>query len=208
MKFSDQLQQCRVLPVITAHDVESTVLLVQALHKGGMKAVEITLRTEAALASIKAVKQALPSMLVASGTVIDPQSLEQAAQAGVDFHVSPGVTSDLLRAANDMGERLLPGVSSASEVMLGLDHGLDVFKLFPAVAVGGVALLKSLAGPFPLVRFCPTGGLNPQNYASFLALDNVICCGGSWMVAESLVKAGRWQDIEQLAAEAMRVEAE
>jgi 2-dehydro-3-deoxyphosphogluconate aldolase/(4S)-4-hydroxy-2-oxoglutarate aldolase len=201
--FTEQLASCRVLPVITAIDVESTVLLAQALDRGGMKAVEITLRTPAALESLREVKNAVPDMLVAAGTVTNPTSLAAAVEAGADFSVSPGITETLLRASDDMGARLLPGVASASEVMLGMDHGLDVFKLFPAVAVGGMALLKSLSGPFPDIRFCPTGGLGPDNFTDFLALPNVICCGGSWMVAEEYVRGGRWCKIEELAREAM-----
>ena len=202
MMFADQLAACRVLPVITALDVESTVKLAQALDRGGMKAVEITLRTPAALDSMRAVKSAVPDMLVAAGTVTNPTSLEKAAETGADFFVSPGLTPALLSASIEMDLRLLPGVASASEVMLGMDQGLDLFKLFPAVAVGGITLLKSFAGPFPGVRFCPTGGLGPDNYTDFLALPNVVCCGGSWMVKEELVRDGNWDSIEALAREA------
>lgn len=203
MPFAEQLRSCRVLPVITARDVESTVLLAQALHRGGMRAVEITLRTAAGLDSLGAVKAAVPEMLVAAGTVTSSSLLAQAAAAGADFCVSPGITAALLRAADDGGVRLLPGVATASDVMLGMDHGLELFKLFPAVAVGGIDLLKSFAGPFPDARFCPTGGLGPANFREFLALPNVICCGGSWMVGADLVHNGRWEEIEALARAAM-----
>ena len=203
MSFAEQLGHCRVLPVITARDVASTVCLAQALEQGGMQAVEITLRTPAALDSLRAVKAAVPGMLVAAGTVTSPDLLAQAAEAGADFCVSPGTTETLLRAASAKGVRLLPGVATASEVMLGMDYGLDLFKLFPAVSVGGINLLKSLAGPFPTVRFCPTGGLGPSNFREFLALPNVLCCGGSWMVTEEMVLAGDWGKIETLARRAM-----
>lgn len=203
MSFAEQLAQCRVLPVITVHDIDATIKLAQTLARGGMKAVEITLRTPAALESLGPVKAAVPDMLVAAGTVTNPDLLDRAAAAGADFCVSPGLTPALLSASREHHIRLLPGVASASEVMLGLDHGLSLFKLFPALAVGGIDLLKSLAGPFPAVRFCPTGGLNAGNFRDFLALPNVICCGGSWMVGADLVDGGKWGAIEALAREAM-----
>lgn len=204
MSFADQLADCRVLPVITARNVESTVRLAQALEKGGMKAVEITLRTPEALDSMRAIKAAVPQMLVAAGTVTTPRSLDQSREAGADFCVSPGLTEVLMRAAAEQDVRLLPGVATASEVMLGVDHGFDLFKLFPAVAAGGLELLRSLSGPFPGVRFCPTGGLDAANFRDFLALPNVVCCGGSWMVKQDLVDAGNWSAIENLARQAMQ----
>lgn len=197
------LTACRVLPVITATDVESTVALCQALRRGGMKAVEITLRTPAALESISAVAEQLPDMLVAAGTVTNPTEMHAVIAAGATIAVSPGSTLQLLRAAREAKFGLLPGVATASEVMQGLDEGYTCFKLYPAVAVGGLNLLKSLAGPFPDVKFCPTGGLNPENFRAFLALNNVICCGGSWMVSDKLVNNGRWDEIEALARDAM-----
>ena len=204
MSFAEQLAACRVLPVITAYDIESTVRLVQTLEKGGMTAVEITLRTPAALDSICAIKAASPAVLIAAGTVTTPTALEQSRRAGADFCVSPGISQSLLRAAAEQGVCLLPGVATASEVMLGMEHGIDLFKLFPAVAVGGLDLLRSFHGPFPSVRFCPTGGLGPSNFRDFLALPNVVCCGGSWMVKQELVEAGNWGEIEVLAREAMQ----
>jgi 2-dehydro-3-deoxyphosphogluconate aldolase/(4S)-4-hydroxy-2-oxoglutarate aldolase len=197
------LERCRVLPVITATDVESTVQLTRTLLSGGMAAVEITLRTEAGLDSIRAVKDQVPEILVAAGTVTNPSELEAAVNAGADFCVSPGLTEQLLRASSEAGVDFVPGVATASEVMLGMDYGYTTFKLFPAVAAGGINLLKSLGGPYPQVKFCPTGGLTPQNFREFLALPNVVCCGGSWMVADNLVSSGQWTEIERLAREAM-----
>jgi 2-dehydro-3-deoxyphosphogluconate aldolase/(4S)-4-hydroxy-2-oxoglutarate aldolase len=197
------LRRCRVLPVITAVDVASTVQLTRALASGGMTAVEITLRTDAALDSIRAVKAELPAMLVAAGTIIRPDDLDAAMNAGADFCVSPGITESLLRASSEMGVDFMPGAATASEVMLGLDYGYQCFKLFPAVAAGGVNLLKSFGGPFPQVKFCPTGGLTPENFRDFLGLSNVVCCGGSWMVSDKLVSAGRWAEVEDLARQAM-----
>lgn len=203
MNISDKLAGYRVLPVITAEDVESTVELSRTLLEGGMRAVEITLRTEAALEAIAAVRKELPAMAVAAGTVTNPQELQSAVAAGCEFHVSPGLTQSLLDAAREAGATLVPGVATPSEIMLGMDYGLDCFKLFPAVPVGGLALLKALSGPFPQLAFCPTGGLNPDNYRDFLALPNVVCCGGSWMVTRELVQAGNWDTIRQLAAAAI-----
>ncbi|MFT4822275.1 MAG: 2-dehydro-3-deoxyphosphogluconate aldolase/(4S)-4-hydroxy-2-oxoglutarate aldolase [Halioglobus sp.] len=197
------LSECRVLPVVTVRNVESTVALSRALAKGGMKAVEITLRTDAALECIAAVKAQVPNLLIAAGTVTNPAEFEAAVAAGADFCVSPGLTENLLRAASQTKVGFVPGISTASEIMLGLDYGYECFKLFPAVAVGGIPTLKSLGGPFPQVRFCPTGGLTPFNFREFLALSNVVCCGGSWMVADKLVDAENWAEIERLAHEAM-----
>lgn len=201
--FREQLAAARVLPVIMPLDVESTLELVRALQRGGMRIMEITLRSPAALDSIAAVKRALPAVQVAAGTVTTPDEMSAAMAAGADFCVSPGLTPALLQHATDAQVQFLPGVASASEVMLGRSFGLDTFKLFPAVPVGGMALLKSLAGPFADVRFCPTGGLTADNFRDFLALSNVICCGGSWMVGESLVRNGCWDEVEALARDAM-----
>jgi 2-dehydro-3-deoxyphosphogluconate aldolase/(4S)-4-hydroxy-2-oxoglutarate aldolase len=203
MTIREQLASYRVLPVITAVDEESTVQLCRALVAGGMRAAEITLRTDAALAAIAAVREAVPEMAVGSGTVTNGRELQAAIDVGCEFHVSPGLTANLLGAAAEAGVTLVPGVATPSEIMLGMDYGLDCFKLFPAVPVGGMALLKALAGPFPGLAFCPTGGLNPDNFRDFLALPNVVCCGGSWMVAADLVERGQWDRITELAAAAM-----
>lgn len=201
--ITTKLASCRVLPVITAIDAASTVALAQALSRGGMKAVEITLRTPAALDSIRAVATECPDMLVAAGTVTNPTDLQRALDAGAQMIVSPGSTRLLLRAAREVDVDFVPGVATASEVMQGLDEGYDCFKLFPATAVGGLGLLKSLSGPYPHVKFCPTGGLNQSNFREYLALSNVVCCGGSWMVPADFVENGRWEEIEALAREAM-----
>lgn len=205
MALVDQLSDCRVIPVVTVHDVESTLRMSRALQSGGMKAVEITLRTPRALECMEAVKSEMPDMLVAAGTVTNTSELEQVQRAGADCCVSPGISSSLLAAARSNEMPLLPGVATASELMLGLNEGIEAFKLFPAVAVGGLQLLKSFYGPFPQARFCPTGGLTPDNFREFLALPNVICCGGSWMVSDQLVSNGEWDTIEQLAREAMEL---
>lgn len=202
---TERLRACRVLPVVTAGSVASTVQLARSLHAGGMQAIEITLRSDSALAAIEAVMSEVPGMLVAAGTVNSADDLDSVRAAGVRLALSPGSTESLLRAAASSDIDFIPGVATASELMRGLDHGFEVFKLFPAEASGGRALLKSLAGPFPQVQFCPTGGLNPENFRDYLALPNVICCGGSWMVAQELVDNERWDEIESLASEAMAI---
>jgi 2-dehydro-3-deoxyphosphogluconate aldolase/(4S)-4-hydroxy-2-oxoglutarate aldolase len=199
----DTLEECRVLPVVTSRDVGSTLRLAEALAKGGMKAIEVTLRSESALESIRELKVALPDLLVAAGTVTNEWELEAALAAGADFVLSPGSTPQLLKVADQRNVDFVPGVATASEIMVGLDHGYSCFKLFPAVAAGGKSLLKSFGGPFPSVRFCPTGGLNPENFREYLALSNVVCCGGSWMVGSDLIDNGNWQEVETLARACM-----
>ncbi|KAA1192469.1 bifunctional 4-hydroxy-2-oxoglutarate aldolase/2-dehydro-3-deoxy-phosphogluconate aldolase [Pseudohalioglobus sediminis] len=201
----DDLSAFRVLPVVTAREVDATVRLARALHAGGMRAIEITLRTPEALAAIAAVRESVPDLLVAAGTVTSAAELEQVVAAGVPLALSPGCTDELLAAAVAAPIEFIPGVATASEVMRVRDAGLRVSKLFPAVPLGGVAILKGLAGPFPDMLFCPTGGLTRDNFRDFLDLPNVVCCGGSWMVSDKLVDNARWQDIERLAAEAMAV---
>lgn len=198
------LGESRVLPVITPGEVAITVRLCRTLAAAGMRAVELTLRSATALETIRAVAAEVPQLRVAAGTVLTPDQLALVQDAGASFAVSPGATPALYEAARSAAMPLLPGVATASEVMAGQEQGLDCFKLFPATALGGQDLLKALAGPFPEVRFCPTGGLRGDNFRTFLVLPNVICCGGSWMVAADLVAAGDWDAIATLAAEAMR----
>ncbi len=200
---AERLANCRILPVITCSDSERTLQLTGVLANSGIDCVEITLRTPNALQCLGEIKAAFPNLTVAAGTITTPETMNRAADAGADMCVSPGLTAELLQTATGLGMPFLPGVATASEIMLGLRYGCEVFKLFPADAIGGVDLLTALAGPFPDVRFCPTGGLTAQNLPTYLALPNVICCGGSWMVAPELVKAAAWSEIELLAREAV-----
>ncbi|TGD73432.1 bifunctional 4-hydroxy-2-oxoglutarate aldolase/2-dehydro-3-deoxy-phosphogluconate aldolase [Mangrovimicrobium sediminis] len=197
------LRDCRVLPVVTARDVASTVALARALQRGGMRAIEITLRTPAALEAIAAVRDEVPEILVAAGTVNTPQDVERVVAAGVGLALSPGATPQLLAAAAEAPLDFIPGIASASELMAAQAHGFGICKLFPAAVLGGIDLLRALGGPFPEARFCPTGGLGPDNFRDYLAQPNVVCCGGSWMVAGDLVSGGEWETIESLAREAM-----
>jgi 2-dehydro-3-deoxyphosphogluconate aldolase/(4S)-4-hydroxy-2-oxoglutarate aldolase len=197
------LEPIGVMPVITIDSVDHAVPAAEALYKGGIKAVEITLRTPCALDAIKVIKEQCPQLIVGAGTVINEKNVEQVVDAGVDFAVSPGLTANLLRKAEELQLNLLPGTATPSEVLLGMEHGLSVFKLFPAVAVGGLPLLKSIAGPLPQVSFCPTGGLTVDDFDQYLALPNVVCVGGSWLLPKAAVEAGDWQQITDIAAKTM-----
>jgi 2-dehydro-3-deoxyphosphogluconate aldolase / (4S)-4-hydroxy-2-oxoglutarate aldolase len=191
-----------VIPVLKIDNVADAVPLARALAKGGLRAIEITLRTADALEAIRRVIGEVEDAIVGAGTILDPRHFEQAAEAGSKFIVSPGVTRELLTAANDSPVPLLPGAITPGEIMTARDAGLDFLKFFPAEQAGGAAFLKALASPFAGVRFCPTGGVSAGNAASYLALPNVICVGGSWVAPDNLVKAGDWGAIEALAREA------
>lgn len=197
----EKLRLLTVLPVLIVDSEEQAVDLCRALSNGGLKAVEITLRTPAALSAIKAVKQSLPDLLVAAGTVISTKDMENVAEAGVDLAISPGLTQALSESARACHLAFLPGASTASEIIGGIELGHRDFKFFPAQASGGAALLKAFVSPFAGISFCPTGGINGANAASYLALDNVSCVGGSWMIAEDLLAQQRWADISRSVAE-------
>ncbi len=194
------LEPIGVMPVIVLDNVEDAVPVAMALQKGGIKAVEITLRTPAALECIKLIKQECPGLITGAGTIVNPHNLEQVAEAGVDFAVSPGMTELLVKKAEEYGVKLLPGVATCSEVLQGMELGLSCFKLFPATAVGGLPLLKSINGPLPQVSFCPTGGLTLDDFDQYLALPNVACVGGTWLVPKAAVEAKNWQAITDIAA--------
>ena len=199
----DVLQQAApVMPVMVIEQLEHALPMAKALEAGGITVFEITLRTECALQAITLLKQEMPGCLVGAGTVINPEQLMQAHEAGADFIITPGSTPEVLAAARDNNILLVPGVSSPSQVMQALSYGFQVQKLFPAEAVGGVNMIKSLGGPFPQVSFCPTGGINPNNYLNYLELSNVQCVGGSWLIPEQAIKSGNWTAVTDLAQKA------
>lgn len=200
-KLEEQLRAIRVMPVLTIHSEAEALAVTAALANGGLLAVEITLRTPAALAAIVAVKKVRPDFMVAAGTVRTVADMRAVAAAGVDFAVSPGFTPALSACALELGLPLLPGVSTPSEILSGMECGHSCFKLFPAEAVGGLTLLKALVAPFAGISFCPTGGIGPHNFLDYLALPNVLCIGGSWMVDGALIRQERWGVIEQLSRE-------
>lgn len=170
-----------VMPVLVIDDVEYARPVAEALVAGGLPALEVTLRTECAIEAIRVMKQ-VPGAVVGAGTILNPADLDRALDAGAEFIVSPGITPTLGEAAVRSGVPFLPGTANASDMMLALDLGLTRLKFFPAMASGGPAALKAIAGPFGQLRFCPTGGITLANAAEWLALDSVVCVGGSWMV--------------------------
>ncbi|MFJ2903358.1 bifunctional 4-hydroxy-2-oxoglutarate aldolase/2-dehydro-3-deoxy-phosphogluconate aldolase [Streptomyces sp. NPDC087212] len=191
-----------VVPVVVIEDVADAVPLARALVAGGLPAIEVTLRTPAALDSIRAIAGAVPGAVVGAGTVLTPVQVSEAVAAGARFLVSPGWTETLLEAMRASGVPFLPGVSTTSEVVALLERGVREMKFFPAQAAGGTAYLRSLAGPLPQARFCPTGGIGAANAPEYLALPNVGCVGGTWMLPADAVVAGDWTRVEALAREA------
>lgn len=191
-----------VIPVIVMDRLEDAVPLAEALVAGGVRVLEVTLRTPVALAAIEAIARAVPEAVVGAGTVRSARDAQAAHDAGSRFAVSPGFTPELGRACQDIGLPLLPGVATPSEVMQAQAEGYHFLKFFPATAAGGVPMLKALAGPFPDVAFCPTGGITPETAPQFLALPNVKACGGSWLTPADAVRDGDWPRITRLAQEA------
>jgi 2-dehydro-3-deoxyphosphogluconate aldolase/(4S)-4-hydroxy-2-oxoglutarate aldolase len=191
-----------VIPVLTIEDAAQAVPLARALVEGGLPAIEITLRTQPALAAIEAVARDVPGALVGAGTVLNREQLRDAQRAGAIFAVSPGATPTLLEAADVAGMSLLPGIATASEAMVAQEAGYKMLKFFPAEASGGVAFLKSVYGPLPDLRFCPTGGIDAAKAKDYLALPNVLCVGGSWVVPNAALKADDFATITKLAREA------
>lgn len=195
----DVLSLAPVLPVVVLDDADDAVPLARALVAGGLRAVEITLRTGGALEAIRAVAAQVPEAVVGAGTVLTPGQAEAATAAGAGFLVSPGWTERLLAAATAAGVPFLPGVSTASEVMALLERGVREMKFFPAEAAGGPAFLRSLAGPLPAARFCPTGGIGPETAREYLALPNVGCVGGTWMLPADALADRDWARVTELA---------
>ncbi len=195
--LADILMRARVMPVLAIKTLADAVPMAEALMRGGATAIEVTLRTPVALDAITAIRKALPGLCVGSGTVLNPHDLKASADAGAAFAVSPGLTLSLLQAGSTSITPLLPGIASASELMLGLEAGYTVFKLFPAEAAGGIPMLKSLAGPFASARFCPTGGITISNAPQYLALSNVLCVGGSWLVDDRIVADRQWDVVSE-----------
>jgi 2-dehydro-3-deoxyphosphogluconate aldolase/(4S)-4-hydroxy-2-oxoglutarate aldolase len=207
MTLEDILRLAPVMPVVTIEDPASAVLMARALVAGGVRAIEVTLRTDRALSALAAITAEVPEAVAGVGTVLEPGQFDLAANAGARFAVSPGATPSLLEAARQSGLPFLPGVATASELMAALERGFSLCKFFPAEAAGGAAMLRSLAGPFPHVRFCPTGGIDPANARDYLALPNVLCVGGSWLTPPDALAAGDFQRIERLARDAVALRA-
>jgi 2-dehydro-3-deoxyphosphogluconate aldolase/(4S)-4-hydroxy-2-oxoglutarate aldolase len=194
-----------VLPVLTIERLADAVPLAKALMRGGLPAIEVTLRTRQALDAIRLIADEAPEVIVGAGTVLNALQYQEATAAGARFVVSPGATQELIDAANLSDAPFLPGVATPSEAMAMLEEGLTMMKFFPAGPAGGASYLKSLASPLPNAMFCPTGGVSLENAESYLSLPNVVCVGGSWVAPAKLVEERDWQAIEQLAADAARL---
>lgn len=197
------LRQGPVVPVMVIHKLEHAVPLANALLAGGIRVLEITLRTPVAVESIRVLRREVPDAIVGAGTVTRGEELDAVAAAGAAFAISPGLTAELLDAANRGPIPLIPGIATVSELMTGMARGYDHFKFFPAEAAGGVRMVQAIAGPFPGITFCPTGGITPANYREYLALDNVACVGGSWVAPQGAMDQGDWGRITALAREAV-----
>jgi 2-dehydro-3-deoxyphosphogluconate aldolase/(4S)-4-hydroxy-2-oxoglutarate aldolase len=199
----DVMRDAPVIPVIVVDDAAQAVPLARALVAGGIRMLEVTLRTPVALAAIEAIARDVPEAVAGAGTIRSVADARAAVAAGARFGVSPGYTSAIGRACRDAGLPLLPGVATGSEILLAAEDGYTELKFFPAVQAGGVAMLKAWHGPFHDVRFCPTGGVSAANAREFLALPNVVCVGGSWLTPADAVKSGDWDRITRLAREAV-----
>jgi 2-dehydro-3-deoxyphosphogluconate aldolase/(4S)-4-hydroxy-2-oxoglutarate aldolase len=201
----DVMRDAPVIPVIVLHDVKDAVPLARALVAGGIRMLEVTLRTREALECIEIISKEVPEAVAGAGTIRSAADAQASALAGAKFGVSPGYTRAVGKACHDLGLPLLPGVATGSEIMLAQEDGFTELKFFPAVQAGGLAMLKAWQGPFGDVKFCPTGGVHAGNAHEFLALANVACVGGSWIVPTDAIAAGDWSRIEALAREASKL---
>jgi len=202
MNIREIMRVSPVMPVIVLDNVADAVPLARALVAGGIRVLEVTLRTAAGMASIEAISREVPEAIVGVGTVTRPEQFAQVKAAGAQFAVTPGLTSELAQAARQADLPLLPGVMTPSEVIAALAEGFDAMKLFPAEQAGGISMIKAMGGPFPDVLFCPTGGVTVETAPQYLALKNIGCVGGSWLVPKDKLASGDWAGITALAAAA------
>jgi len=207
MNLRDIMRLSPVIPVLTVTRLEHAAPLAQALVRGGIRVLEVTLRTACALDAITEMREMAPSAVVGAGTLTRAEDFAAVQRAGAQFAVTPGLTPDLMFGAGETRLPLLPGVMTPTELIAARAAGFRACKLFPAQQAGGVGMLKALAGPFPDVMFCPTGGVTRANAAEFLAQPNVLCVGGSWLAPRELVDAGNWGAIEELALDASSLRA-
>ncbi|AIS57804.1 bifunctional 4-hydroxy-2-oxoglutarate aldolase/2-dehydro-3-deoxy-phosphogluconate aldolase [Vibrio coralliilyticus] len=203
IEMINKLKQFKVIPVIQINSVEQAIPLAKVLVENGLPVAEVTFRTEAAADAIKAMREAYPEMCIGAGTVLNAEQIEQAQQAGAEFVVAPGLNPNTVRRCQEVGMPIVPGVNSPSQVEQALELGLNFLKFFPAEASGGVAMVKSLLAPYVDVSLMPTGGIGKGNVNDYLAIDRVVCCGGTWMVAPKLIENEQWEEIGQLVREAV-----
>ncbi len=198
MKAREILKLSKIIPVITIEDVSHSIALAKALLDGGIRILEITLRTKEALKAIELISKELPQAIVGAGTVLNTKQLELAIKAGAKFAISPGFNYVFAKDTKDFNFTLIPGVSTAGELMLALEFGFDTLKFFPAEYAGGINMLKSFSAPFQELKFCPTGGINAQNMKEYLRLENVLCVGGSWLTPKEFIANKEWDKITKL----------
>ncbi|EJO1482850.1 bifunctional 4-hydroxy-2-oxoglutarate aldolase/2-dehydro-3-deoxy-phosphogluconate aldolase [Campylobacter jejuni] len=203
MQAKEVLEISKIIPVITIYDLKTSVNLAKALLDGGIKILEITLRTNNAIEAIKLIANEVPQVIVGAGTILNFKMLEEVKNAGAKFAISPGLNSIFAKEAQNIDITLIPGVATASEVMLALEFGYKNLKFFPAESAGGITMLKSLAAPFSGVKFCPTGGINLDNMQNYLNLNNVLCVGGSWLSPKELILEKQWSKITQIAKQSL-----
>lgn len=203
MTINEQLKQLKVIPVIAIESAEDIIPLGKALADNGLPAAEITFRSAAAVEAIRLLRAAQPEMLIGAGTVLNREQVIAAKDAGATFVVSPGFNPNTVRACQELGMDIIPGVNNPSAVEAALEMGLTTLKFFPAEASGGIAMVKSLLAPYTDIELMPTGGINANNICEYLTVPRVIACGGTWMVDASLIKNGEWEKIGRLAAEAV-----
>jgi 2-dehydro-3-deoxyphosphogluconate aldolase/(4S)-4-hydroxy-2-oxoglutarate aldolase len=203
-KLVAMFRTARVIPVLTIERLEDAVPLARALVAGGVRVLEVTLRTGVAIEAAKAIMADVPEAIVGIGTILNADDLARAAALGVEFGISPGATPDLLQAAAASPLPFAPGIATASELMQALAHGFDLVKFFPAEPCGGIKALRALAGPFPDTRFCPTGGIGEANAAAWLSEPNVVAVGGSWLCPAAYIRSGNWAGISAICARTMQ----
>lgn len=203
MSIYDEIAKLKIVPVVALDDEKDAIALADALIEGGLPVAEITFRTAAAEGSIRAIAQARPEMLVGAGTITNMDQAKRAVAAGAKFLVTPGFSDEITAYAVEQNVPIFPGVCTPTEIMMTLKYNLPVVKFFPAAQYGGLATIKALNGPFPALKFMPTGGISAANVKEYLAYPNIVACGGSWMVKKDLITAGKFDEIRRLAAEAV-----
>lgn len=201
MNIAEELKKCGIVPVIVLEDVDKSESLAKALLDGGVNVAEVTFRAEGADKVISRMVKAYPDMLVGAGTVLTVDQLERAKAAGAKFCVAPGLNPKVVERAQEIGMPFIPGVATATEIEKALDMGITTVKFFPAEQAGGVAYIKAVSAPYPMMLFMPTGGINSKNISDYLAFPKVIACGGSWIVAAKLLKEENWQEVTRLCLE-------
>ncbi|MBK2001220.1 bifunctional 4-hydroxy-2-oxoglutarate aldolase/2-dehydro-3-deoxy-phosphogluconate aldolase [Campylobacter sp. 2018MI35] len=203
MQTKEILEVSKIIPVITIYDLKTSVDLAKALIEGGIKILEITLRTQEAIEAIKLISKEIPEAVVGAGTVLNTKMLEEVKNAGAKFAISPGLNVVFAKEARNIDLPLIPGIATAGELMLALEFGFKNLKFFPAQAAGGINILKSFSAPFQEVKFCPTGGISLDNMNDYLKLDNVLCVGGSWLTPKELILDKKWNQITQIAKQSL-----